>query len=345
MGLDISRKAKVEVILIANLSHTDPNFFYFTKLNRSDFHGSFLVLKGSRMSLIVPEMEYNLAKSLAKFPVRSYEKGEQLKALLNKEIREKNIGINGSSLTLAGIRTLRKLLKKKRFLDVSGYLAGLRERKTNDEIKKIRKACSVVSKVMREVPSLIRAGRKEGEIAAEIERKMKIFGADEIAFPTIVASGPNSASPHYRASERKLRKGDFVIVDIGCKYKNYCSDMSRTFIVNKASEKQKEIYETCIKMQKEILKRTKPGVSFRELQNAANKVCEKKFGKMVHLFGHGLGIEVHDPITSKLLRAGMVITVEPAIYVPKIGGVRIEDDVLVTEKGYKELTYVKKDIR
>jgi len=168
---------------------------------------------------------------------------------------------------------------------------------------------------------------------------MKVYGADEIAFPTIVAAGKNSANPHYTAGDSAIKTGGIVLVDFGCKSGNYCSDMTRTFVIGRPQGWQRLVKDTCRRMQDEILKMLEPGVKISELQDKANSICEKRYGKMLHMIGHGLGVEVHDSLgNAKTLEEGMVITIEPAIYLPGFGGVRIEDDVLITKTGYKILT-------
>jgi Xaa-Pro aminopeptidase len=236
---------------------------------------------------------------------------------------------------------IKSILKNKKLIDISSNLAIIRRTKTKEEIKRISNSCRIVSRVMKEIPNIVKVGMKERDLAAEIDKRMRIYGADASAFPTIVATGKNSANPHYAAGDGIIKKGEFVLVDFGCKARNYCSDVTRTFVIGTKSDKQKEILETCKLMQKEIISMLKPGVKLEDLQKKANSISEKKYSKMLHWFGHSLGIEVHDPSgKAENLEEGVVLTIEPAIYLPGFGGVRIEDDVLITKTGYKILTKI-----
>ena len=341
------KKKKADCILILNGSEPDPNFFYLTRMCGSSFSHSFVVLKQNSILLAVPKMEYNLAKRQGKangITVKYFLKKDEIDRMLKKEVKGKRVGLNLSRLSVNSFRSLKKILKKKRFVDISLELAGIRMTKTKPEIALIKKSCKIADRVMKEVPKIIRPGMRERELAAEIDRKMKAYGADEIAFPTIVASGRNSANPHYTAGGGKMKKGDLLLVDFGCKADNYCSDITRTFVIGKSSAIQKDMLETCKRMHDEIINMLKPGVRYWDLQDKANSICKEKYGDLLHMVGHSLGIEVHDPIAHAkgykelILQEGMVLTVEPALYIKGLGGVRIENDILITKTGCKRLT-------
>ena len=176
-------------------------------------------------------------------------------------------------------------------------------------------------------------------------------GASGFSFDTIMASGKNSSMPHAIPSEKKLETGDFITMDFGCLYQGYCSDMTRTIVLGRASEKQKEIYNTVLRAQEAALEIIRAGLTGQEVDRAAREVIEKAgygpcFG---HGLGHSVGLYIHEeprlsPSDNTVLEAGMSETVEPGIYVPGFGGVRIEDLVIITEKGCRNLTSSPKEL-
>jgi Xaa-Pro dipeptidase len=221
----------------------------------------------------------------------------------------------------------------------------LRMVKDKQELEYMRKAAELTSRGMEAAVETVKPGMKEYEVAAEIEYAMRKRGAGPTAFETIVASGAWSAFPHGGCSGREIRAGDLVVVDIGATFNFYCSDMTRTFVAGQPSEKQQKIYDTVKAAQQNALKTIKTGMPIPEVDSAARKVIEAAgYGEFfVHRLGHGVGLEVHEPPTlnqtnKDLLAAGNVVTVEPGIYLPGYGGVRIEDTVLVTTKGAEKLT-------
>lgn len=227
----------------------------------------------------------------------------------------------------------------------------LRNIKDESEIKKIKKACNIASKCYKHILNFVTPGMKEIDVANEMIRYMKELGASKESFETIVASGKRGALPHGAASNKKLSKGEFITLDFGCIYKGYCSDITRSFAIGKPSKKMIEIYNVVKHAQELAIKSVKAGIKASEIDKVAREYIESKgYGKyFTHSTGHGVGIEVHDPISISsssdiILEENMVITVEPGIYIPNFGGIRIEDDVLVKNDGNEILTKASKKL-
>ncbi len=230
-------------------------------------------------------------------------------------------------------------------------LNSLRSVKTPEELEKIKKAEAVGDRVFARILSDIRPGVTELQIAAKIDYYMKEEGATGNSFDTIVASGLHSAMPHAIPSEKKIETGDFITMDFGCIYDGYCSDMTRTVVAGKANEKQKEIYKVVLEAQLAALDIIKAGLRGSEVDAVARGIIEKAgygayFG---HGLGHSVGLFIHEeprlsPKCHEILREGMIQTVEPGIYVPGFGGVRIEDLVVVTANGCENYTSSPKEL-
>jgi Xaa-Pro aminopeptidase len=198
---------------------------------------------------------------------------------------------------------------------------------------------------MRVAGEVVVAGVKEYEVAAEVEYAMRKQGSSGTAFETIVASGLASAFPHGGCSDREIREGDLVVVDMGATYKFYRSDMTRTFVAGNPSAKQKKLYEVVRAAQEKAVKTMKPNVKAKDVDATARKIiADAGYGEyFVHGLGHGVGLDIHEPPTlspdsEDVLAAGNVVTVEPGIYLVSYGGVRIEDTVLVHGNGAEKLT-------
>lgn len=229
-------------------------------------------------------------------------------------------------------------------------LTQLRLVKTPEEIEKIRKACALADACIEHVKRMIQPGVSEFDIGLDIEFFFRRNGAG-VAFPPIVASGPNSARPHGRATERKIEKGDFVTLDLGGTVDGYNSDITRTFVVGEASERQTLVYNQVLKAQRAAIDAMRPGENGKEIDALARVVLAEEdlaqyFG---HSLGHGLGIDVHDggrlsSNADQPLVEGQVWTIEPGVYIEGFGGVRIEDDVVVTENGTEILTHFPKEL-
>jgi Xaa-Pro aminopeptidase len=234
---------------------------------------------------------------------------------------------------------------------MDGAVEKLRLVKDSGEIEAIRRAAAIGDKAFRHILDFLRPGLREDEVSLELEFQMRRLGATGLAFDIIVASGPRSSLPHGRASERVIQPGDFVKMDFGCVVDGYCSDMTRTVVMGEPSEKQREIYDIVLEAQVTSLKAIRPGLTGREVDEVARKViADRGYGDHFgHGLGHGVGRMVHEgPRLSVLgedpLVPGNVVTIEPGIYLPGWGGVRIEDLVVVTEVGVDVLTGSPKDL-
>jgi len=222
--------------------------------------------------------------------------------------------------------------------DVSSKILEVRSIKTEEEVGKIRKALEITEDALSRLGSL--EGRSEREIAAEIYRLMISLGSDGVAFEPIVGSGPHSAWPHYNYGDRRIAYGDAVVVDVGARYRLYCADMTRTYLIGEAPRQLRDAVYAVYEASKAAERAIRAGVAAREVDLSARKVLEDYgFGQyFIHSTGHGVGVEVHEPprlsaTSDDVLKEGMVVTVEPGVYVPGVGGVRIENMVYISPSG------------
>lgn len=232
-----------------------------------------------------------------------------------------------------------------RLIPTVEWVEKLRIEKNTEEIKQIREAAAIVDKTFARVVQELKPGMTEKQVALRIDFLMREFGATGSAFETIVASGKRSALPHGLASDKVLEKGDFVLMDFGARYQGYTSDISRTLVLGKANEKQREIYTIVQEALTRTIAAAKPGMTGKKVDAVAREwITQQGYGDFFnHATGHGIGLDVHEPpvlrrTSEEVLKAGMVVTVEPGIYLPDMGGVRIEDDILLTESGCERLT-------
>ncbi|MDK2823266.1 MAG: Xaa-Pro aminopeptidase [Clostridia bacterium] len=261
------------------------------------------------------------------------------------------LGLEGDFITYKQFQDFQDGLDNIKLVPQEGIIENLRLIKDNEEIKNIRKAAQIADKAFKFILEKIKPGLKEIEVALELEFFMRLQGASSTSFDTIVASGYRSALPHGVASEKVIEKGDFVTIDFGCVYNGYCSDMTRTIVIGQPSEKQKEIYQIVLEAQSIGLNSVKAGLGAKEVDlQSRSYISRKGYGEYFgHGLGHGLGLNVHEnpslsPRDSTELLENMVVTVEPGIYIPNWGGVRIEDLVVVKATGYDNLTRFTKDL-
>ena len=247
------------------------------------------------------------------------------------------------SETLAFQSEVRTRYPELKLKDPRPALGRLRMIKSPAEIEQLRRAIEITCLAVRDAANSASVGAPEYQVQAELERRFLLEGARRPGFPSIIASGPNSCILHYDASERVLKKGDLLLLDVGAEYRRYSADVTRTLPVGgRFSKEQRKIYDLVYQAQEAALAVAKPGVAFAELDRAARKViADAGYGaQFIHATSHFLGLDVHDDgDTSAVLRPGMVFTIEPGIYLPdKELGVRIEDDILVTETGTEVLS-------
>ncbi|MDE1828361.1 MAG: aminopeptidase P family protein [Candidatus Micrarchaeota archaeon] len=340
----------VDVIFLANLGfYIDPNFSYITGYTRSVYESNLLLLTREEAFHITTPLDYGDAL-LEKHPeisvVLASKSGAHLK-LLSKLLKGKRVGINGSFLDYSLYLTLKKHYKPKRIADVTDAFDIARVVKEPEEVEHIRQAVRITKWAMLQIQRDFKEGVTEREIAAKFEYISQSLGSQRTVLQPVVCFGKNSALPHHVPDDTKLKKGDFVLIDACAAVNNYYSDISRTFIFGEGSEQQKEMYRIVQEAKIKATRAIKPGANPSKIFKIAKGYIEKaeggKYKKWVfnHGLGHSLGLEEHDshhlssldPHVTKPLLAGSVVTVEPGIYIPDFGGVRIEDDVLITEDG------------
>ncbi len=342
---------RISSAVIINSGSQDPNFYYFTGFRSGLFESSILIVRKNSASLLTYELEYQDA---VKQKFRGLEviniaaNPEAAKKVLDKAIKGKSIGMNGSFLPFGYYDSIEKRHKPKKIIDISESLTKARMIKDDEEIASIRKAAAITKKAMVLIQKHFKVGTTEKEIARRFNQISADLGSEMPSFDTIVCFGKNASLPHHSPDNTKLQKGDIVLIDAGAKYNKYCSDITRSFIFGKKSmedyKKKKEMYDAVKEAHDRAINAIKIGASFSSIHGIAADYINSKDnciykGKFIHALGHSLGIEVHDgpgfsPGYTKIkAEENMVITVEPGIYIKGFGGIRIEDDVLITKKG------------
>jgi len=337
-------KKDVDAIIVKN-SNLNPSFFYLTGLPREFYEGAIAVAwKDGRVDVIVSRIEQTEDSELIFHTVKD---SEETKKLLKQLTKDANcIGFDGIHTTVSSYRVMRRIFQKKRFYDVGRDILRARLIKSKDEIEKIKRACRIASIVADEIVDILKESITEREVADEIVYRLRRYGARREAFETIVAFGRNSAIPHYLHGEKRLKKDEIVLVDFGAVVDGYISDISRTFVYGRASERQKKMYEVVLKAQKIAIESIKEGMVFESLHKKVQRCIDKtEFrGRFIHSTGHTIGIEVHDGFslaegTKEKFFDGVAFTIEPGIYLKSIGGIRIEDDFVFLNGRVKRLTH------
>lgn len=351
LGARVARlRAEMKELSLDGMVITDEfNWRYF-----SGFSGDAgVLLVGASDAVLVTDSRYVEQAAAQTRGVRIVQHGVPMENTLHDEVAALGggrWGFEADNVTVARRARFERL--EVELVPTEGLGMHLRAVKDAVEIAAIRHACAIADQALTEVFSRLRPGEREDELAMWLEGRMHELGGEGKAFSLIVASGPRGSLPHGSASDRRLGAGELVTFDIGCRVHGYHSDITRTFAVGKASDELRRIYDIVLAAQLAGLRAIRPGVAGREVDAQARGVIEaagygERFG---HSTGHGVGLEVHElPRLARLgdepLQPGMVVTVEPGIYVPGLGGVRIEDSVLVTENGAEVLTPSTKELR
>lgn len=343
----VLEQAGIDALLV-----TDPyNMRYI-----SGFRGGEGILYISRkQQVLITDSRYTeAAANESDFTVTEENSGHK-RAKILKECMERDnarvLGYEDCSMLCCEFQSFQKELSAEQWKPMGEAVNQLRRIKSPEELELLRKAESIGDAAFTAILDFLKPGVTELEVAARLEYEMKLHGAHGFSFDTIIASGIHSSMPHAIPDEKKLEYGDFVTMDFGCIYGGYCSDMTRTVVIGKADEKQKEIYQTVLEAQKAALAGIHAGLKGCEVDKMSRDVIEKAgygayFG---HGLGHSVGLFIHEnprlsPNDQTVLLPNMIETVEPGIYVPGFGGVRIEDMVIVTEDGCENLTHSPKHL-
>ncbi len=263
----------------------------------------------------------------------------------------KSLVFEDETISYSAYEKLSGELSNVELIKLGDKLMRERNRKGPEEIELLKKANSIAEKSFLELLNYVEEGKTEKELAAQFEYIMAKNGSDGISFDTILVSGENTSMPHGVPTDRKLKKGDFVLFDFGATYKGYHSDMTRTVALGSADEEMKELYELVLKAQSAGIKALKPGIPCKDVYKASYDVLEEK--KMAQYFrhglGHGVGIEIHEgfnasPRSSDTYEIGNVTSIEPGIYLPDKYGIRIEDVCIVTENGNENISTIEKKL-
>ena len=261
------------------------------------------------------------------------------------------VGIESQYLSVAGLRQWKNSFRQAAFVPTTHVIEAIAAVKDESEIEHLRQAAAISDRIFGSLLRILKPGIAELDVSAEISYWNKRLGAEGDAFEPIVASGVRGALPHGRASGKKIRNGEFVTLDFGTLVKGYHSDLTRTVAVGKPSPRLKSMYALVLKAQRRAIDAAEDGVRASTLDQFARTIIRKGgLGRyFTHSLGHGLGIEIHEPLrlsaqSKEILESGNVVTVEPGVYIPGVGGVRIEDDIVIRHNGCEVLNRAPKEL-
>ncbi|TFB25041.1 aminopeptidase P family protein [Filobacillus milosensis] len=334
------------------------NVFYFTNLYAEAHErliGAYFDQKGNEV-LIVPALEEEDVKNAGwQGQTITYFDHEnpwdKLSSTINDLGQPQTMAIEKEDMNVVRYEILKESFPKTTILDGQSLLNELRLIKDHSEMGIIKEAAQFADFGIETALKHIQEGKTELEIIAEIEYALKKEGIRHMSFGTTVLAGKKSAAPHGTPDLTPIKSGDFVLMDLGVVHKGYCSDITRTVVLGKASDKQKEIYQTVLNAEKKAIEASQVGTRLGDIDKTARQVIEEAgYGEYFpHRIGHGLGINVHEypslaSNNDSKLQEGMAFTIEPGIYVPEVGGVRIEDDIFITSEGPTTLTEFMKEL-
>ena len=314
----------------------EPNVAYFTGKKGNDCA---LYVTGDEAYIITDFRYREMAQQFTWLTYFEQFSGKFLYDLLNSR-PEKRIGIEKDRILYSQVLALKDKCPEKEFVPVEDIVLALREVKDEFEIEATRKACAVAMKAFDHMCGFLRPGLTEREAAAELEHFMKMNGAEDLSFDTILITGAKTSLPHGVPGDEVIKKGDFVTMDYGCKVDGYCSDETRTVAVGQPTQEMIDVYNIVLEAQLNACNNIHAGLTGKQCDSFARDVIEKAgYGEYFgHSLGHGTGLEIHESpryaqTNNEPIKAGTIVSIEPGIYLPGKFGVRIEDLALVTEKG------------
>ncbi len=340
----------VDAILVVS----DKNRMYFTGF--ASTFGYLILFPQNNSYFITDPRYYEMAQALESDQIHVLQIANGVSAMdtiikLLKDHKVKTVGFEDTELTVCDFAGIKESLSTFELVPVGGNINFVRSFKDETEIEYIKKAQSITDIAFSQVLNVIKPGITEIELRNELEYLMAKNGAEGLAFDTIIASGVNSSKPHAHPSDKVIQNGDAVTMDFGARYHGYCSDMTRTVFVGEPSEDMRKIYNIVLLAQKTGIAGAYCGIGGKELDSLCREVIKSNgYGDLfTHSTGHSLGIDIHEtpnasPRSQANLQAGQFITVEPGIYVPGLGGVRIEDLLLIEQDGVIDLTTSDKNI-
>ncbi|MBR2029370.1 MAG: aminopeptidase P family protein [Clostridia bacterium] len=323
-------------------------------LSRFDSTFGYLIITKNEKILLTDNRYYEMAQEVAEdFSVEvvgRYNLKESLQQIL-KKVGAKNIGFEDSELTVSEFESVKQMLPDFCFVPIGGQLAEIKKYKQQYEIDCITKAQEITDKTFLQILSCIKEGMTEKELSVKLQCLLLQNGGDKNSFDPIVSFGENTSKPHAHPTDRILKNGDNVLMDFGCVVDGYCSDMTRTVFFGQPKEQIEDIYNIVLEAQLNVLSNVKQGMICKDVDGFARQVFRKYNveDKFTHALGHGLGIDIHEipsvhPKSEVILQQNMFVTVEPGLYFPGLGGVRIEDLILIEQYGIKNLTTSDKNI-
>lgn len=342
----------------ASLITSKANVFYLSNFY-TDPHErlvAILLFPNEAPVIIVPNMEKEQVKASGwQYEILGYSDTDNPWELVQKaanHARVNKLAIEKEHLIYERAEKLNDIFSSPKLVSVEEKLQELRILKDAQEIELLREAAKLADYGVEVGVSAIKEGITELEVLATIEYELKKKGILAMSFSTMVLTGEKTAAPHGKPGLDLIKRGDFILFDLGVVYKGYCSDITRTVALGEVTDKQREIYETVLEAEIAALHASKPGVKIGDLDTIARTIItEKGYGDyFTHRIGHGLGIDVHEfpsmnATNTRELQVGMTYTIEPGIYLPGAGGVRIEDDVLITDSGFETLTSYPKELQ
>lgn len=326
------------------------NIYYYTGFNANP-HERFMMfaieVDEAKTSLYLPSLDEQAASDVALvdtiIPVSDIEDGYKVMARKLGNAVE-SIAFEKNYFTVAKYEQLISHYREVKYVNIEGFILEARKQKTESEINHVRKAIEITEKGLEIVSKQIKVGMTELEVKALLEYELTVLGAEGLAFDTTVLTGENSALPHGSSGNRKIVAGEFLLIDFGIYLNGYCSDITRTFVIGDASEEQISIYETVLAANEQAIAAVKLNAPLKNIDIAAREVIEAKgYGEyFTHRVGHGMGLEVHEypsihSENNDSIEAGLLFTIEPGIYIPGLGGVRIEDDINIDASGKVEV--------